>query len=205
MIYRHFWSSTRKTCIFNGKIFAGLSNLLFMCPEEHLQSNVSERKSWKLMDFWINFENFGRMAEKKIFRVVKTAKDVQGNSLWKKFFKNRKLWFFFQFCAFFYFKRKLSPDLQNPQSTCAWKFVVKNNFLKLIETFTLLWILIQTTVSRKMFLPGCNNCNPRIQRHFLRKSKVFFEKSYICSSVLVFELFICLLTKKRQGVKETTY
>ena len=93
LIYRQFWTSTRKTCIFNGKIFAGLSNLLFTCPEEHLQSNVSERKSWKLKDFWINFENFGTMAE-ETFRVVKTAKDVLGNSLWKKIFKNWKTRFF---------------------------------------------------------------------------------------------------------------
>ena len=94
LIYRHFWTSTRKTCIFNGKIFAGLSNQLFMWPEEHLESNFSVRKSCKLMDFWINFVNFGTMAEKKFFRVVKTAKDVQGNSLWKKFFINRKICFF---------------------------------------------------------------------------------------------------------------
>ena len=127
LIYRQFWTSTSKTCIFNGKIFAGLSNLLFTCPEEHLQSNVSEGKSWKHKDFWINFEKFGTMAE-KTFRVVKTAKDVQGNSLWKKFFQNRKIRFFFRFWAIFYFKRKLSPDLQNPQSTCAWKFVGKNIF-----------------------------------------------------------------------------
>ena len=33
------------------------------------------------------------MAEKN-FRVGKTAKDVQGNSLWKKFFKNWKIRFF---------------------------------------------------------------------------------------------------------------
>ena len=53
-----FLDSTRKTCIFNGKFLAALSNLLFTCPEEHLQTNVSGRKSWKLKDFWINFEVF---------------------------------------------------------------------------------------------------------------------------------------------------
>ena len=91
--FRLFLEFDKKTCVFTGKFLAMLSKLLFTCPEENLQSNISERKSWKLQDFRIIFEVFGTMAE-KFFRVGKTAKDVQGNSLWKKFFKNGKNRFF---------------------------------------------------------------------------------------------------------------
>ena len=93
VVFRLFWTLTRKTCIFTGRILSRLSKLLSTCPEKHLQSNISERKSWKLQDFRIIFEVFGTMAE-NIFRVGETAKDVQGNSPKKKFFIKRKFRFF---------------------------------------------------------------------------------------------------------------
>ena len=93
LVFRLFWTLTRKTCIFTGRILSRLSKLLSTCPEKHLQSNISERKSWKLQDFRIIFEVFGTMAE-KFFRVGKRVKDVQGNSLKKKFFIKKKFAFF---------------------------------------------------------------------------------------------------------------
>ena len=93
LVFRLFWTLTRKTCIFTGRFLSSLSKLLSTCPEKHLQSNISERKSWKIQDFRIIFEVFGTMAE-NIFRVGETAKDVQGNSPKEKFFIKRKFLFF---------------------------------------------------------------------------------------------------------------
>ena len=94
LVFRLRWTLTRKTCIFTERFFSRLSKLLSTCPEEHLQSTISERKSWKLQDFRIIFEVFGTMAE-KFFSVGKTVKDVQGNSLKKKTFHKEKISLFF--------------------------------------------------------------------------------------------------------------
>ena len=93
LVFRLFWTLTRKTCIFTGRFLSRLSKLLSTCPEEHFQSHNSERKSWKLQDFRIIFEVSGTMAE-KFFRVCKTVKDVQGNNLKENFFIKRKFRFF---------------------------------------------------------------------------------------------------------------
>ena len=128
LIYRHFWTSTRKTCIVNGKFFAGLSKLLSTFPEDQLQSNISERRSWNLEDFRINFENFGTMVE-NIFQGWQNSNRFPGEQFMEKFFSKEKISIFFPILSgFVYFKRKLSPDLQKPQSTCAWKFLGKNIF-----------------------------------------------------------------------------
>ena len=120
LICRHFWTSTMKACIFNGKFFAGLSNLLCTCPEDYLQSNVSERKSWKLKDFWINFEVFGTMAE-NLFQGCQNSKRCSGKNLLKNVFKREKFIIFFRFLVFFYFEWKNSIEGRNPQITYPWK------------------------------------------------------------------------------------
>ena len=120
LIYRHFWTSTIKTCIFNGKFFAGLSNLLFTCPEDYLQSNVSERKSWKLKDFWINFEIFGTIAE-NLFQGCQNSKRCSGKNLLKNVFKREKFNIFFRFWVVFYFEWKNSIEGRNQQITYPWK------------------------------------------------------------------------------------
>ena len=112
--FSSFLDFNKKTRIFTRTFLAGLSKLLSTCPEEHFQSKISERKSWKLQDFRIIFEVFGSMAE-KFFRVCKTVKDVQGNSL-KKVFTKRKFRFFSDSELFSYFWRKTLSDLRNPQS-----------------------------------------------------------------------------------------
>ena len=132
LVFRLFWTLTRKTCIFTGRFLSSLSKLLSTCPEKHLQGNISERKSWKLQDFRIIFEVFGTMAE-NIFRVGETAKDVQGNSPKKKFFIKRKFRFFSDFESCSYFWRKTLPDLRKSQSTYTWKFLGKNIFWNLIN------------------------------------------------------------------------
>ena len=85
MVFRIFWTLTKKTCIFTEKFLAGLSKLLFTCPEKHLRSNVSERKSWKIGDFRIISEVFGTMAE-NIFQVWQNSNRCpEGTDYWKTF------------------------------------------------------------------------------------------------------------------------
>ena len=94
MVFRLFWTLTRKTCIFTGKFLVGLSKLLFTCPEKHLRSNISETKSWKLGDFGIIFEIFGTMAE-NIFRVWQNSNRCpEGTYYWKTFSKEKTSLFF---------------------------------------------------------------------------------------------------------------
>ena len=184
MVFRLFWILTRKTCVFAGKFLAGLSKILSACPVEHLQIKFSELKSWKLEEFRKFFEVFGTMAE-KFFRVGKTAIDVRGNSLWKIFSKE-KISLFFRLWANVYFQRKFLPELRNPQSMYRWKFLGKNSFWNIYNFSHFFRTLIQKTLSRKeIFFPGCHNCNPRVQRHFLRKSTFHKKKfcSFICSGV----------------------
>ena len=124
--FSSFLDFNKKTRIFTRTFLAGLSKLLSTCPEEHFQSKISERKSWKLQDFRIIFEVFGSMAE-KIFRVGKTLKDVRGNSPKKKFFKKRKFRFFPILSAFLTSGEKLcqiceNRDLRKPWSSWGKSF-----------------------------------------------------------------------------------
>ena len=150
LIYRHFWTSTIKTCIFNGKFFAGLSNLLFTCPEDYLQSNVSERKSWKLKDFWINFEVFGKMAE-NIFQGCQNSKRCTGKNLLKNVFKREKFIFFSILSGILLWVKKLDRRAEPANYVSVENFW--GNFLrKPIKSFTPLWFLIQKIRSRKFYL-----------------------------------------------------
>ena len=127
LVFRLFWFLTRKTCVFAGKFLAGLSKILSTCPVEHLQSKISECKSWKLEDFWIIFEVFGAMAE-HFFQGWQNSKRCPREQSMKKIFPQRKIRYFFQFRANVYFQRKFLPELRNPQSMYPWEFLGKNNF-----------------------------------------------------------------------------
>ena len=169
LFFVFFWILTSEACDFAGKFLAGLSKILSTCPVEHLQSKFFEWKSWKIGDFRKIFEVFGTMAE-KFFRLGKTAIDVRGNSLWKLFSKREKFALFFRFWANVYFQRNFLPELQNPQSMYPWKFLGKNNFWNKYNLSHFFRTLIQKTLSRKEnFFSDCHNCNPRVQRHFLRR------------------------------------
>ena len=79
---------------FAGKFLVGLSKLLFTCPEKHLQSKISESKSWKLGDFRIIFEIFRTMAE-NIFQVWQNSNRwPEGTDYWKTFSKEKTSFFF---------------------------------------------------------------------------------------------------------------
>ena len=112
LVFRLFWTLTRKTCVFTGRFLSKLSILLSTCPEEQLQSNTSERKSWKLQDFRILFEVFGTMAEKNL--AEKKEIDIRGNSLWKSFFQKRKFRYFFWFWAVFLLLAKTFARFAKP-------------------------------------------------------------------------------------------
>ena len=196
LVFRLFWTLTRKTCSFTRKFLSRLSKLLSTCPEEHFQSNISERKSWKLQEFRIIFEVFGTMAA-NIFRVGETAKDVQGNSPKKKFFKKRRFRFFPILSAFLTSGEKLRQICQTRNLRMPW-----SNWGK---SFSQIYIIFHTSLDfdpknaqSESFFTSCHNCNPRVQRHFLIKSN-FSKKSFICSSVLEFEQFFFVLWQKKSG------
>ena len=137
MVFRLFLDFDNKTCVFAGKFFAMLSKLLSTCPEENLQSNISQRKSWKLQDFRIIFEVFWTMVE-NFFRVGKTAKDIQGNSLWKKFFENSKTRFFSD-------SERFSTSSENFRYICETRNLTMRGSIG-GETFFQLYIIFHTSL-----------------------------------------------------------
>ena len=124
LIYRPFWTSARKTCFFNGKFFCRVVKPTFSCPEEHLQSNVSERKSWKHKDFWINFEVFGTMAE-KFFQGCQNSNRCPGEELFEKRFQKRKNHFFFDSERFFNLSEKICYKCETRKLRIRGKFLGK--------------------------------------------------------------------------------
>ena len=127
-VFFGFWKE--KKCVFAGKFLAGLSKILSTCLVEHLQSKISECKSWKLEYFWIIFEVFGTMAE-HFFQGWQNSKRFPREQFMKKIFEKRRIRYFFRFRANVYFQRKFLPELRNPQSMYPWKFLGKNIFWNL--------------------------------------------------------------------------
>ena len=109
-----------------GKILAGKSILNCVCPEEHLQSKVFERKCWKIQVFRMGIEVYGTVA-RKFFRFAKTVIIVQRNKLRKILSYKTKLAVRWRFWVnFFYFQRKSSPELSKLQPTRPWNILRKN-------------------------------------------------------------------------------
>ena len=134
---------------------------------------------------------------KIFFSVGKTAIDVRGNSLWKLFSKREKFDLFSDSVRLFTSSKIFCRSSENRNLCIRGSFWGKTLFEIYIYNLSHFFrTLIQKTLSRKeIFFPGCHNCNPRIQRHFLRKSS-FFEKNFVCSSVLVFEQLFLSTDKK---------
>ena len=200
MVFRFFRTLTRKTCFFAGKILAMLSKLFLTCPEEHLQSNLSEGKSLNLEEFWINFEVSGTTAE-NLFQGWQNSNGCPGNSLGKKLFKRENFAIFPILSHFLTSSERVRQICKTRNPRIRGSFWGKTFFEMFnFSHFFGLW-------SKRPFFgnsfPGGNNCNSRVESHSLRKS-IFLKKNYICSSVLEFEQLCCLLIKKSQGVKETT-
>ena len=136
------------------------------------------------------------MAE-NIFRVGETAKDVQGNSPKKKFFKKRKFRFFPILSAFLTSGEKLCQICENRDLRKRGSFWGQTFFEIQLTFHTSLDFDLKNAQSESFFT-SCHNRNPRVQRHFLIKSS-FSKKSYICSSVLEFEQFFLSFDIKKSG------
>ena len=129
MVFRLFWTLPRKSCIFTAKFFAGLSKLLSTCPKEHLKSNISERKSWKLESFWIFFEFFGTNAD-NFFQCWQNS-DICPREQFMDFFSKEKNSLFFSNLSDCLLPAKFSATVATPQSTYPWHFLAKNIFWNL--------------------------------------------------------------------------
>ena len=83
----------------------------------------------------------------------------------------------------------------------------EKHFLKYIYNLSHFFrTLIQKTLSRKEnFFPGCHNCNPHVQRLFLRKSNFFRKKFclFICFGVWA-TFFVYWQKKVRVSKKQPT-
>ena len=190
-----FWILTRKKCVFAGKFLAGLSIILSTCLLEHLQSKISECKSWKLEDFRIIFEVLGTMAE-NLFQGWQNSNRCPREQFMKFFFQKRKIRYFFRFWANVYFQRKLLLELRNPQSMFPWKFLGKNNFWNIYNLSHFFRTLIQKMLSRKEnFFPRLSQLQSARPETFSEK-KYFFLKKIVCSSVLEFEQLFLSTDKK---------
>ena len=205
LVFGLVWILTRKTCVFAGKFMAGLSKLLLTCPVEHLQSNISEWKSWKLGDFWIIFEIFGTMAE-NLFRGRQNSNSCPREKFMEFFFQKRKIRYFFPILSECLLQRKYLPDLRSPQSTSPWKFSGKNIFWNVynLSHFSGLWSK-KRLVGKKIFSRFVTTAI-RASRYIIWEKVIFFWKKVLF--VLLFwslSNFSSLLTKNSQGVKQTTY
>ena len=113
LVFRFSWILTRKTCSFTGKFLAGLSKLLSTRPKEPLKSNITERKSWKLQDFRIIFEVFGKMTE-KFYQGWQNSNRCPRDHFMKTFFQKRDIRYFFRFWAIFLLLAKTFARFAKP-------------------------------------------------------------------------------------------
>ena len=193
-----FWSFLdfeKKNLCFRRKVFGRVVKNTLTCPMEHFQINISEWKSWKLEDFRIIFEVFGTMAE-NLFQGWQNSKRCPREQFMKNFFK-RENFALFSDCEGMFTSSEYFCQSCETRNLCIGGSLWGKTFFEIyiiFHTFFGLWS-IKRLVGKKIFLPGRHNCNPRVQRHFLRKS-TFFKKSFIRSSVLEFEEFFLSIDKK---------
>ena len=153
LLHRLFWTLKRKTCVFTGKFSAGLSKPLSTCPEEHLHSNIFERKPAKIEDFCIFFEIFGRMA-KNIVQGWRNSNRSPGEPFMGKPFSKQKKSLFFPILSDFLLLAKKFGRFAKPAIYVSVEVFVEKHFLKsfsiFFKFFTLLWSFIHWTLSRKI-------------------------------------------------------
>ena len=142
------------------------------------------------------FSKFLGQCWKNLSRVGKTAIDVRGNSLWKFFSKEKNSLFFPILCECLLPAKNFARVAKTAICVSVEVFGEKHSLKYIYNLSHFFRTLIHKTLSGKEnFFPGRHNCNPRVQRHFLRKS-TFFKKSFIRSSVLEFEEFFLSIDKK---------
>ena len=147
MVFHLFWTSTRKRCIFTGKILAGLPKLLSSCAEEHLQSNISERKSWKFEHFRIIFDVFGTMAE-IFFQGWQNTNRCPRELFMKTFFQKRDIRYFFPILSDFFTSSKNFRKICKTRNLGIRGSFWGKTYLNFICSSTLLWSLIEKTLGR---------------------------------------------------------
>ena len=124
---------------------------------------------------------------------------MSAGTVYENFFSKEKNSIFFPILCDCLLPANFYDRVAKPEIYVSVGVFEKNNFWNIyiyiiIHTFFGLWSK-KRLVGKKFFFPGCHNCNPRVQRHFLRKSS-FFKKSFVCSSVLVFEQLFLSTDKK---------
>ena len=195
LVFRFSWTFTRKTCSFTGKFLAGLSKLLSTCPEEPLKSNLFEKKSWKLQDFRIIFEVFGTMVE-KLFQGCQNTNRSPREQFMKTFFSKEKHSLFFPILSnFFPSSEKFRQICETRNLGIRGSFLGKNIFEIYIFFHTSLKFDPKNAWSVNFF-PVCLNCNPSVQRHFLRKSNFLLKEVVFAQLFWSSSNFVCFLTEK---------
>ena len=137
--------------VFLAKFLARLSKALFTYPEEHLQSNIFERNSWKFEQFRITFEVFGTIAE-NLFQGWKNSNRCPGNRFWEKktFSKEKNSLFYPILSNFFNSSEKFHQICESRNLRIGGSFWGKN-FGSLYNLSHFFRTLIQKTLSRNNF------------------------------------------------------
>ena len=143
--------------------------------EQHFSKEVL--KTSGLPDnFWSFRDNGGNF-----FRVGKTAKDIQGNSLWKIFLKTEKL-AFFSILNVFLLLAKTFARFAKPAIWICVEVMGEKLCFNYLYSFTLLWTLIHKTLSRKVF--------SRVVTTAIRASRdIFWSKVFFLGKVRFVHLF----------------
>ena len=140
--------------------------------------------------FWSFWDNGG-----KIFSgLAKRQKMSAGTVYEKNFLKNRKYHFFFQLWAIFSLLAKTFARFAKPAIWVCVEVIGKNIFSNIYKLSHFFGLWSKKRLVGKFF-HGLSQLQSAPPEAFLIKSN-FSKKSYNCSSVLEFEHFFCLLTKK---------
>ena len=135
LLHRLFWTLKRKTCVFTGKFSAGLSKPFSTCPEEHLESNIFERKPARNEDFCIFFEIFGRMA-KNIVQGWRNSNRSPGEPFMGKPFSKEKKSLFLPILSDFLLLAKKFSRFAKPAIYVSVEVFVEKLFLKSFSFFS---------------------------------------------------------------------
>ena len=160
-----------------------------------------------LDNFWSFRDNGGTL-----FSGLAKQQKISAGTVYEKNFWKEKNSLFFPIQSECLLPAKIFAWVAKPAIYVSVEVFGEKHFLKFVKSLTLLRTVIQKTFSRKeKFFPGCHNCNPRVQRHFLRKSIFFKKKCYLsfCFGVWAFFLVywqkIVRVSKKQPANTEKSW
>ena len=164
----------------------------------HVQRNTYGATFWKgnreNLGIFGWFLKFSGQWRRTFFRFDKTAIDVQREQFIEKRFQKRKIQFFSVSERLFTLSEKKSARFAEPAIYVSVE-AFGDFFLKVHKSFTLLWNFFQKTLSWEIIFRVVTTAMRAYRGYFWGKKK-YLKQSYFCSSVLKFEQFFCLLTKK---------